>query len=197
MIYTRDFYEQNACVLARKLIGTRLVHQVNGQRISGMIIETEAYTGFDDAASHAHRGRTPRNLPMWDMPGHSYLYLNYGVHWLLNTACEPKGEPAAVLIRALEPLEGLDLMAEKRPNQPPRHWTNGPGKLTKALGLNGDHNLLDLTDPASNLWIEENVSFSDNQISIGARIGLGKNLPKEWLDSPRRWWVTDHPHVSR
>ena len=197
MIYSREFYEQNACVVARELLGARLVHMLNGQRISGLIVETEAYTGFDDAASHAHRDRTPRTIPMWDMAGHSYIYLNYGVHWLLNAACESVGQPAAVLIRAIEPLEGLDFMAENRQGKPMKNWTNGPGKLTKALGLSRDHNLLDLTSTDSNLWIEENVFFKDEAVSIGARIGLGKSLPNEWLHSPRRWWVTDNLYVSR
>ena len=197
MIYARGFYEQNACVVARQLLGARLVYQFDGQRISGMIVETEAYTGFDDAASHAHRGRTPRNAPMWDTAGHSYIYLNYGVHWLLNTSCEAVGQPAAVLIRALEPLEGLELMAENRSHQPLENWTNGPGKLTQALGLTGDHNLLDLTTQTSNLWIEEYIALPDEAVSIGARIGLGKGLPIEWQNSPRRWWITANPLVSR
>lgn len=197
MIYPRSFYEQNACVVARELLGAYLVHVVDGQRVSGMIVETEAYTGFDDAASHAHRGETPRNAPMWNMAGHSYIYLNYGVHWLLNAACEPVGEPAAVLIRALEPFEGLDIMAQNRVGHPPKNWASGPGKLTKALGLDGNHNLLDLTSAASHLWIEAGNSIEDVDISIGARIGLGKSLPLEWLNSPRRWWITANPHVSR
>lgn len=197
MILTSDFYNQIATLVARNLLGAMLVRVSNGQRLSGIIVETEAYTGLEDEASHAHRGRTPRNTPMWEMAGFSYLYLNYGVHWLLNVTCEPENHPAAVLIRAIEPREGQHIMANHRAGRPPLEWTNGPGKLTKALSLDGKMNSVDMTTPTSNLWIEAGDRILDKDVSTGPRVGLGKRIGSQWLDVPLRWWITANPYVSR
>jgi DNA-3-methyladenine glycosylase len=197
MILKRDFYNQNAIIVARQLLGAVVVHVLDGQRVSGTIVETEAYTGLDDEASHAFRGRTPRTRPMWETTGHSYLYLNYGIHWLLNVTCEPDGQPAAVLIRAIEPLEGLDIMANHRQGCPSRQWTNGPGKLTKALGLDGRLNSVDMTTQSSNLWIERGKYILDDDVSSGPRVGLGKRIHTKWLEAPRRSWITSNQFVSR
>lgn len=183
--------------MARDLLGARLVREIGGQRVSGRIVETEAYTGRDDLASHARRGRTPRNLPMWEAPGYAYVYLTYGMHWLLNVVCEPEGHPAAVLIRAVEPLEGLALIAEHRAGVPQKNWTNGPARLTKALCINAADNRVDMTTPHSRLWLEAGTPIPESQVQTGARVGLGKAVPEPWFSLAWRWWVADNPHVSR
>lgn len=196
-ILNRDFYTQNACVVARELLGARLVRKIDGQRISGIIVETEAYTGVNDLASHGRLKRTPRNLPMYEHPGHAYVYLTYGMHWLLNVACEPEGHPAAVLLRAIEPVEGLDWMAERRPNRPNKEWTSGPARLTLAIGVDGRHNRVNITDEQAGLWIEHGTPIEDTQVSTGPRIGLGKRVPEPWFSMAWRWWISDNPYVSR
>jgi DNA-3-methyladenine glycosylase len=194
---SRDYYTQEAPIVARTLLGAILVRQLDGQRISGRIVETEAYHLQADAASHSHRGQTPRNAPMWGAPGHAYVYFTYGMYWLLNAVCEPVDHPAAVLIRAIEPLEGLDLIAARRAGRPINAWTSGPGRLTSALAITGDLNRADLTDPAAGLWIESGDTVPDDQIKTGPRIGLGTRVPEPWLSMPWRWWVAGNPHVSR
>ncbi|MBZ0319389.1 MAG: DNA-3-methyladenine glycosylase [Anaerolineae bacterium] len=196
-IFNHDFYTQNACVVARELLGARLVRKIDGQRMSGIIVETEAYTGVNDLASHGRLKRTPRNLPMYEHPGHAYVYLTYGMHWLLNVACEPEGHPAAVLLRAIEPVEGLDLMAERRPNRPTTEWTSGPARLTLAIGVDGQQNRVNLTDEQAGLWIEQGAPIEDTQVSTGPRIGLGKRVPEPWFSMAWRWWISDNPYVSR
>lgn len=196
-ILGRDFYARNACVVARELLGARLVRKLDGQRVSGIIVETEAYTGVDDLASHGRLKRTPRNLPMYEHPGHAYVYLTYGMHWLLNAACEPEGHPAAVLLRAIEPSEGLALMAERRPNRPAKEWTSGPARLTLAIGVDGQQNRVDLTNEQAGLWIEQGTLIDDKRISTGPRIGLGKRVPEPWFSMAWRWWISDNPYVSR
>ena len=196
-ILNRDFYSRIACVVARELLGARLVRKIDGQRVSGIIVETEAYTGVDDLASHGRLKRTPRNLPMYENPGHAYVYLTYGMHWLLNVACEPEGHPAAVLLRAIEPIEGLDLMAERRPNRATKEWTSGPARLTLAIGVDGQQNRVNMTDEQAGLWIEKGTPIEDTQVSTGPRIGLGKRVPEPWFSVAWRWWISDNPYVSR
>lgn len=196
MILDKDFYARNACIVARELLGTRLVHQVDGATLSGIIVETEAYTGLDDLASHGRAGQTSRNLPMWEEPGHAYVYLVYGMYWLLNVVCEPSDQPAAVLIRAIEPETGLDIMQANRPKVRQPQWTNGPAKLTLALGIDSRHNRLNMTDPTSGLWLETSKPIPDEQVTTGPRIGLGKQVPEPWLSIHRRWWIVDNRYVS-
>lgn len=196
MILPREFYAQEAPTVARALLGAALVRRVDGQRLSGRIVETEAYSTLHDLASHGRDRRTRRNLPMWGEPGRAYVYLIYGMYWLFNVICEPVDHPAAVLIRALEPVEGLDVMAEHRAGRPPREWTNGPGRLSRALAITGDHNTLDLTG-GSDLWIEAGDPVPDEAIHTGPRIGLGKRVAEPWFSMPWRWWIADHPYVSR
>lgn len=196
MLFSREFYTQNACEVARQLIGAVLVRQIHGQRVSGRIVETEAYTG-GDLASHGRAGKTPRNLPMWEAPGFAYVYFTYGVHWMLNVVCEPEGQAAAVLIRAVQPLDGQDMMARNRHPLPARLWTNGPARLTKAYGVTGAENRTDMTALAGKLWIEQGDSVPEHQVRTGPRIGLGKNVPEPWLSIPWRWWVDGNPYVSR
>lgn len=196
-ILTRDFYAQDARTVARALLGAVLVRPIGDRRVAGRIVETEAYRTVDDLAAHSRAGKTPRNLPMWEAPGHTYVYLTYGIHWLLNVVCEPPEHPAAVLLRALEPLDGLNVIATNRAGRPPKHWTSGPGRLTLALAIDGDDNRADLTTRESGLWIEAGEPVPDDAVQTGPRIGLGRHVPDPWLSMPWRWWIADNPHVSR
>ncbi|MFP4322546.1 MAG: DNA-3-methyladenine glycosylase [Anaerolineales bacterium] len=193
----RTFYAQDARHVARGLLGAILVRQTESVTIRARIVETEAYTGLDDLASHGRAGRTPRNLPMWEAPGHAYVYLVYGRYWLLNAVCEAEGQPAAALIRALEPLDGLAAIAQNRAGRPAREYTNGPGRLTLALDITDAHNRADLTDPDGPLIILPGESVPAEAVATGPRIGMGKNVPEPWFSIARRYWLHDNPHVSR
>lgn len=138
----RKFYSRRTDLVARDLLGCTLVHKTGSKKLSGMIVETEAYRGYDDPGSHAFRGQTPRNSVMFGKPGFAYVYFIYGNHHCLNFTTEKKGTAGAVLIRALDPLEGKETMLENREG---RSLTNGPGKLTQALGITRDQNGVDMT----------------------------------------------------
>lgn len=193
----RSFFARDTVTVARDLLGRVLVHEAEGRRVAGRIVETEAYTGRDDMASHAHRGKTPRNAVMFGPVGVSYVYFIYGMYWLLNVVARPAGAdyPAAVLLRALEPLEGLEWMAARRPGRPQREWTSGPGRLTVALGIDGSLNGVDMTAPDSPLFFEEGQPVPGEQVQSGARIGV--NVPEPWKSKPWRFWVAGNPYVSR
>ncbi|HLE13386.1 MAG TPA: DNA-3-methyladenine glycosylase, partial [Anaerolineales bacterium] len=133
----RDFFAQPTLQVARALLGTRLVRLGNGRRIAGLIVEAEAYRGEQDLGCHARAGLTPRTRLMFGDPGHAYVYFTYGKHWMLNFVTEAQGFPAAVLVRALLPVEGLDLIAARRDGQPAERWTDGPAKICQALAIDG------------------------------------------------------------
>ena len=155
-----------------------------------IICETEAYQGQDDQACHARRGPTPRCQVMFEEAGHAYIYFTYGMHWMLNVVCEPKGYPAAVLIRAIIPLEGMEKMQDLRPNLVgTTKWLDGPAKLTQALGLNGSMNGADLCDSESGLRIEQSISVPAEMMQVTPRIGI-KYAPEPWQSMPWRWVVT-------
>lgn len=144
MILPRTFYQRDTAEVARDLLGKILVYKTSQGRITGKIVETEAYYGHYDPASHAYR-KTPRSSIMFGPPGFAYVYFNYGVHYLLNVVTAKINTPGAVLIRAVEPLEGIELMKKNRGNLPPEKLCNGPGKLTKAFGIDISFNGHDLT----------------------------------------------------
>ena len=158
-----------------------------------MIVETEAYIGEDDPACHAAPGPTRRNAPLYGTPGFAYVYLNYGIHYLVNAVTEPKGNPAAVLIRALSPVDGIRLMDKRRASPgrslEPFDLCRGPGNLTRALGITLTDNLADLV--SSRLVIEDHGHVPDS-ISWGPRVGISVGVEKPW-----RCWITGHPAVSR
>ena len=185
----RSFYQRPAPQLAPALIGKILVRIQAGQRLAGMITETEAYPGQEDLACHARAGLTKRTSVMFGEPGFAYIYFTYGMHWMLNIVADHIGSPAAVLIRAMYPLEGLDLMQQNRPNlaQSP-NWLNGPAKLTQALGITRALNGSDLCQEQGTIHIEEGPHIPANLVKITARIGLGKT-PEPWLSMPWRWQV--------
>jgi DNA-3-methyladenine glycosylase len=194
----RTFYAQSARTVAQALLGTRIVHCVDGQRISGSVIETEAYCDGDqpDLACHGARNQgnpTTRTAVMFGEAGHIYIYLNYGLHWLFNVSTGAIDQPNAVLIRAVAPDEGEPFMQARRFPQSRFNWTNGPGKWTKAFALDGTFNGVDLCDPKSVVWIEP--TGNRPPISSGPRVGLGKT-PEPWYSIAWRYWVTDNPFVS-
>jgi DNA-3-methyladenine glycosylase len=182
----RTFYNRPTLTVARELLGARLVHISDGKKLVGLITETEAYIGEDDLACHAKAGRTIRTDPMYGPPGHAYIYFTYGNHWMLNAVTEKEGFPAAVLIRAIQPLEGVDVMLERRLGRD----TFGPGKLTQALGITKSQNYADLTEAASPLRIEAGVSVPQKSVTIGPRVGLNKTT-EPWLSMPWRFKVND------
>jgi DNA-3-methyladenine glycosylase len=194
---SREFFERETTEVAQDLLGRVLVRVLDGQRIAGRIVETEAYMGFDDAASHAFRGRTTRNTIMFGPVGMSYVYFTYGAHWLINVIAKAPGEEygAAVLIRALEPLEGLELMAARRVGRAAKDWTNGPAKLTQAMGIDGTLNHIDLTAPDSAVFFEEGQPIPADQIQTGPRIGI--TAPEPWRTMPWRYWVAGNSYVSK
>jgi len=141
----RKFFSRRTDLVAEDLLGCILVRKIGNKKLSGKIVETEAYFGEDDPASHAFRGITPRNKLMFGKPGFAYVYFIYGNHYCLNFTTEIEGKAGAVLIRALEPLEGIDMMMKNRGVEEARKLTNGPGKLTQALQITKEQNGLDLT----------------------------------------------------
>ena len=170
-ILERDFYARDIVTLARDLLGRVLVRELPGQRLSGVIVETEAYGGADDAGSHAFRGATRRNRSMFGPPGQAYVYRIYGVHHCLNLVGEGDGRPGAVLLRALRPLEGLEEM-ERRRGRHGDGLTNGPGKLCQALGVNLGLDGADLCRGVD-LWLEEGEPVAAPLVTSGPRVGLG------------------------
>src|SRR5574341_2605831 len=144
----RSFYDRPTLTVARELIGARLVRILNGRELVGLITEAEAYIGEEDLGCHAKAGRTPRTAIMYGPPGHAYVYFTYGNHWMLNVVTEREDFPAAVLIRAIQPIQGAEVMSKRRSGGD----TRGPGKLTQALGIAHDENSLDLTKRRSRLW---------------------------------------------
>lgn len=196
----QTFYARSARTVARRLLGTRLVHFDQGRRIGGRIVEAEAYCDSDepDLGCHgsANKGRpTSRTAVMFGPPGFAYVYFTYGMHWMFNVVTGAEGMANAVLIRALEPMEGLEVMAKRR-QRPEWEWTNGPAKLTQALGIERELNGASLYGADSVIWIEADEVVGDDAIAAGPRIGLG-NTPEPWHSMPWRFWIRGNPYVSR
>lgn len=182
------FYNRPTLTVARELIGARLVRILDGVKLVGIITETEGYIGEEDLACHARAGRTPRTQVMYGPPGHAYVYFTYGNHWMLNAVTEREGFPAAVLIRAVQPIEGAEVMSARRKGRD----TLGPGKLTQAMGIGKSQNGTDLTETGSGLWIEAGISVPDSAVTIGPRVGLN-NTPEPWKSKPWRFLVEHLP----
>lgn len=180
----RSFYNRPTLTVARELIGARLIRIMDGVKLVGLITETEAYISEKDLACHAKAGLTPRTQVMFGEPGHAYVYFTYGNHWMLNAVTEREGFPAAVLIRAIQPIEGMEVMSARRSGRD----TFGPGKLTQALGITGSENGVDLTETTHSLWIEAGVKVPNSLVTKGPRVGLN-NTPEPWLSKPWRFLV--------
>lgn len=193
----RHFYERDPIKVARGLLGQRLVRVAGGQRVAGIIVETEAYLGRVDRAAHSYRGRTERNASMWLTGGHAYVYFIYGIHWCMNVVAGVAGDPVAVLVRALEPVEGLDFMRARRPRaKRDRDLCSGPGKLCEALAIDRRLDGVDLVT-SDELFIEQERrrAYPSARITVGPRIGV--DYAGEWAREPLRFHLTGHPHVSR
>jgi DNA-3-methyladenine glycosylase len=196
MKISRDFYLRDDTVaVARDLLGKLLVvPDEKGDRVSGMIVETEAYLGIEDRAAHSYGGRrTSRTEATYALGGHVYVFFVYGMYYQLNVVTGPIDHPHVVLIRAIEPVEGLDIMRSRRGSMKDRNLTSGPGKLCIALGIDRSFNTADLL--GDRIWLEDHTSFTDSEITIGKRIGIdyaGEDTEKPW-----RFWVKENPYVSR
>ena len=189
----REFYLQGTLDAARGLLGAVVVRRLpSGEVLRGIIVETEAYLK-DDPACHAYRGRTPRNSAMFGPPGHAYVYFTYGLHMMLNLVCAPEGTAEAVLIRALEPVEGIEVMRQNRGGMAEtRQLTNGPGKLAQALALTRlSHNGVDVTDPAGELLVLTH-QYPPFAMVTTTRIGITQGA-----DLPLRYYVAGNASVSR
>jgi len=193
----RAFYTRDAVRVARALLGQRLVRYAHGKRVSGRIVETEAYLGARDLAAHTVGGRrTRRNASMWARGGTAYVYFTYGMHHCMNVVAGEAEEPVAVLLRALEPEEGLEAMAaRRRAGRRPADYTSGPAKLCEALAIDRDLDGEELTG-SGRLWIEKlrERAMPARWIGIGPRVGVG--YAGAWAQTPLRFWIKGHPCVS-
>ncbi len=178
----REFYARPTLTVARALLGMRLVRLQDGVQLSGIITEAEAYIGQEDLGCHAHSGKSLRNAVMFGPPGHAYVYFTYGMHWMLNAVTERQDFPAAVLLRAIQPLEGIEIISARRQGRD----TFGPAKLTQALGIDGTLNGIDLCSPASGLWIEPGPPVPESAVLTGPRVGL-YTVPEPWKSIPWRF----------
>lgn len=193
----RSFYRRDPVTVARALLGQRLVSRVGGERVAGLIVETEAYLGHKDKAAHSFNWRkTPRTQTMFADGGTAYVFLNYGIHHLLNIVVAGVEQPQAVLLRAVQPTEGLDAIQERRPKA--RRETDlcsGPGKLGAAFGVDLNHDGLDLVT-SNTLFVEQlrQRALPGRQIVTTARVGI--DYAREWAQAPLRFYLDGNPHVS-
>ncbi|MCG8606126.1 DNA-3-methyladenine glycosylase [bacterium] len=183
-----DFYERDPVTVARELLGQKLVREHSGQRLTGIITETEAYLAFTDSASHAFRGRTERNSVMFGPPGFAYVYFIYGMHYMLNVVTESEGMPSAVLIRGIRPVNGVAEMTRLR-NTNSKNLTNGPARLCQALAIDKSLNAWCLT-AGKTLWIEAHASNSSPEIMHGPRVGIDYAEESD-RKKPLRFWIED------
>ena len=191
-IIPQEFYGRNTIDVAKDLLGKILVRVVGRKTLSGVIVETEAYRSTDDPASHSYRGKTERNSVMFGEVGHAYVYFTYGNHFCLNIVAKEDSTPAgAVLIRAIEPVEGIKLMHGLRKTNDLYNLTSGPGKLTKALNITKKQNGIDVTKKGE-MYILNGKDVGDSSIIAASRIGIRVALDKQW-----RFLIADNKFVSR
>jgi len=202
MKLSREFYlRDDTLEIARDLIGKLLVVPTDdGERVSGMIVETEAYLGEIDKAAHAYGGRrTARNEITYELGGHAYVFFIYGMYFQFNVVTGARNSPHVVLVRALEPVEGLELMRARRlaknssAKMPDKNLTSGPGKLCAALGIDRSLNGEELL--GERLWLEDYREFSRAEIEIGKRIGI--DYAEEFAEKPWRFWLKNNVFVSK
>lgn len=191
----KEFYIQDTLTVARELLGKRLVCFKDGVKLSGMITETEGYIGAVDKAAHSFRGMTPRNKTMWEEGGILYVYLIYGMYYCLNVVTENIGTPAAVLIRAVEPLESIDTMRFLCKNKDIKlqNLTSGPGKLCRAFGIDKTYNGIDLFN--SQVYITQYRNIVNAEIAVTPRINV--DYAQEAADYPWRFFIKGNSFVSR
>ena len=174
----RAWFGRDAPVVAPDLLNKVLVSTIGGERVAGRIVEVEAYTA-DDPASHTYRGPTERNRAMFGPPGHLYVYLSYGIHRCANVVTGDEGDGQAVLLRAVEPVEGIDVMRARRSGRADRDLANGPGKLCQALGIDGDHDGLDLCAESGVVLLDDGTAPPGTPL-VGARVGITKGVDTPW-----------------
>lgn len=192
----REFYTRSDTLeIARDLLGKILVVPTEaGERVSGVIVETEAYLGAEDKAAHSYKNRrTNRTETMFAVGGTVYIFFIYGMYFQFNIVAGETGVPHAVLIRALQPLENIEIMRERRGQMKDTNLTSGPGKLCIALDIDRRFNGADLL--GRKIWLEEGEKFSTDSITCGKRIGI--DYAEEYAEKPWRFWLKDNPFVSR
>lgn len=195
MCLARGFFARDTLEVARDLLGRRLVRTLEGKRLSGRIVEAEAYVGEQDEASHASPGLTKRNASMYGPPGHAYVYLIYGMYTCFNVVTGQEGFPAAVLVRALEPVEGLETMRERRGGRPDDQLTSGPGRLCEALAIDLRFDGADLCSPDARLFLEEGEPVPDERVATGPRVNVrGDDIA---VNVPWRFYVEGSRYLSR
>lgn len=192
---SRRFYRRDPVTLAKALLGQILVRRLeDGTELSGRIVEVEAYLGIPDRAAHTFGGRrTARNETMWGDGGHAYVYFTFGMHWCVNVVAESEGVPTACLLRALEPLEGVDEMKKRRHRENLTELCSGPAKLTQALGIDRTLDGEDLVESQALYIIRKRGSAS----TIGHSPRIGVAYAKEWAKKPLRFFLRGNAHVSR
>lgn len=196
-----SFYARPARQVATDLLGKRLVRLIDGARVSGFIVETEAYCDAKELDLACHGDRANKGLPtertavMFGPAGHAYVYFTYGMHWMFNVVTGRTGEANAVLVRALEAAEGMEVMRTLR-NRADSELTNGPAKLAQALAISKAFNGTNLCNSDGLIWIEEGIHIAAEEMATGPRIGLGQT-PEPWFSLPWRYWVKNNPSVSR
>lgn len=192
----KNFYSGKVLTVAKELLGKILVHENAGEIFSGKIVEVEAYDGSMDKAAHSYPGKTKRNEVMFREGGYLYVYLSYGVHYCCNVVTGGKGKGTAVLIRAIEPVEGIENMSKNRfgrklINEKEKHnLTSGPGKVCKAMNINIEHSGIDLT--GNKIYILDQPKVEDKMIGISKRIGITRSANLPW-----RFFIQDNPYLSR
>ena len=185
----RAFYDRAVTIVAPQLLN-KILAAADGR--AGRIVEVEAYAGAIDPAAHTYRGKTPRNATMFGPPGHMYVYFTYGMHWCCNCVCGPEGDGCGVLIRALEPLRGLEQMRAARPRiTRDRDLCRGPARLSRAMGINGAQNGIDLVDPNAGFTVVDDGMAPPKGLEGGPRVGISRGQ-----DFPWRWRVPGNRYVS-
>ena len=189
------FLRANTIRVAQDLLGQLLVvPNVDGTRVSGMIVETEAYMGIEDKAAHSYGGRrSARNEITYAEGGHVYVFFVYGMYYQLNLVTGPAEQAHVVLIRAVEPVEGIEIMRERRGATPDKNLTSGPGKLTIALGIDRSFNGGHLS--GDRIWVEEYKRIKKSEIASGPRVGI--DYAEDFVEMPWRFWITGNRFVSR
>jgi DNA-3-methyladenine glycosylase len=189
------FLRKDTVKVARDLLGKLLVvPAAGGTRVSGMIVETEAYLGIEDKAAHSYGGRrTARNEITYAEGGHVYVFFVYGMYYQLNLVTGQAGQAHVVLIRAIEPVEGIEIMRQRRGAMPDKNLTSGPGKLTIALGIDRSYNGEHLS--GDRIWVEEYKNFRSTEIAAGPRVGI--DYAEEFIEMPWRFWLKGNQFVSK
>lgn len=188
----RDFFDRPVEEVAPALLGQVLAHRTAEGEVAVRLTEVEAYAGPKDPASHSYRGRTARNAVMWGPPGHAYVYFTYGMHFCMNLVCGPDGTASAVLLRAGEIVDGLELARARRPRSTVRDLARGPARLCQALAIDRAHNGLDACDPDSPLRILAGDAVDPARVRTGPRVGVSAAKEVPW-----RFWIDGEPSVSQ